>query len=141
MRIIPYKPKDKCIKMILKSLRNNEIVCFIADENDPSGGVLVDFFGHPAPTVTGPAVFSLRTGAEIVPMFLIRQEGNKNKLIIDPAIDIELTGDKKKDTLSITIRFTNIIEDYVRLYPSQWPWINQRWRIRHKGRKRRKKRR
>lgn len=140
MRIIPYKPQDKCVKMILKSLRNNEIVCFIADENDPSGGVLVDFFGHPAPTVTGPAVFSLRTRAEIVPMFLIRQEVNKNKLIIDPAIDIDLTGDKKKDTLSITKRFTNIIEDYIRLYPSQWPWINQRWRIRHKGRKRRKKR-
>ncbi|MDY6856987.1 MAG: lysophospholipid acyltransferase family protein [Thermodesulfobacteriota bacterium] len=141
MKIIPYKPQDKCIKIILKSLRNNEIVCFIADESYPSGGVFVNFFGHPAPTATGPAVFSLRTGAEIVPMFLIRHEANKNKLIIDPAIDIELSGDKKKDTVSITERFTNIIEDYIRLYPSQWPWINKRWRLKHAGRKRRKKRR
>jgi len=126
--IIPFKPQEQCIKRTLKCLRNNEIVCFIVDENKPSGGVFVDFFGHPAATATGPAIFSLRTGAAIVPMFIIRQEDNKNRVIIEPSIDIERTGDKKKDILSITARFTKVIEDYIRRYPSQWSWINKRWK-------------
>ena len=132
MKTIPAEPGNRCVRMTLKSLRNNEIVCFIVDEDKRSGGVFVDFFGHPAATATGPAVMSLRTGAPIVPMFIIRQASNENKVIIGPPMKVEKTGDKRMDILSNTAKFTKIIEDYVRRYPSQWSWINSRWKTQPK---------
>ncbi|MBW1825278.1 MAG: hypothetical protein JRI87_12140, partial [Deltaproteobacteria bacterium] len=59
---------------MISSLRKNEIVCFIADEKKRRSEIYVEFFGEPAPTAIGPAVLSLRTGAPIMPIFIVRNE-------------------------------------------------------------------
>jgi len=127
---IPAEPVKVCLRETLMSLRRNEIVLFVADENRSPrrGGIFVDFFGSPAATVTGPAVLTLRTNAPIVPLFIIRQQNGRYKIRIDPAIDLERSGNNKEDIISFTAKFTKIIETYVSQYPDQWMWINERWR-------------
>jgi len=124
----PPKPATASVKKSLNCLRRNEILYLIADERKRSGGLPVSFFGQTAYTPPGPAIFSLKTGAPILPMFIVREKGIPQTLFIGGPIEIERTSDEKKDTQLLTTKFTKAIEDSIRQYPSQWPWLNRRWR-------------
>ena len=124
----PPKPITSSIKKSLNCLRRNEILYLIADEQQIRGGLPVPFFGKTAYTPPGPAIFSLKTGAPILPMFVVRENGIAQTLFIGSPIEMELTSDEKKNTELLTAKFTKAIEDSIRQYPSQWPWLNRRWK-------------
>ena len=126
-KTIVTQPWRESSKKMLRCLRNNEIICLITDENKRRG-VKVDFFGQNTPTAMGPAVFSLRTGAAIVPTFIVRQKNDTHKIIIEPPLEFNLTGDQTEDIRHITSIFTERIESYIRAYPAQWWWLNRRWK-------------
>ena len=125
----PPKPAVASIKKSLNCLRRNEILYLVADEQQIIGGLPVPFFGKTAYTPPGPAIFSLRTGAPILPMFIVREKGIPRTLVIGDPIEIERTFDVKKDTELLTAKFTRAVEDSIRQYPSQWPWLNRRWKL------------
>jgi len=128
-RIFPPKPTTTSIKKSLNCLRRNEILYLIADEQQRRGGFPVPFFGQTAYTAPGPAIFSLKTGAPILPMFVVREKGIPKTLFIGSPIEIERTSDEKKDTERLIAKFTKVIEDSIRQYPSQWSWLNRRWKL------------
>ncbi len=125
---IYVEPWDRALRQILSCLRKNEIVCMLADEKKRKTGVLVDFFGHPAPTATGPAVFALRTGAPLVPMFITRSPDGLQHIHIEPPLALNLNGNKTSDIHMVVNTYTKVIEQYIRSYPDQWFWINNRWK-------------
>ncbi len=127
-KAFPPKPAAASIKKSLNCLRRNEILYLIADQQQIMGGLPVPFFGRTAYTPPGPAIFSLRTGAPILPMFIVRERGTPKTLFIGHPIEIERTFDEKKDTELLTAKFTKAIEDSIRQYPEQWPWLNRRWK-------------
>jgi KDO2-lipid IV(A) lauroyltransferase len=128
-KAFPPKPVAASIKKSLNCLRRNEILYLIADEQQIIGGLPVPFFGKTAYTPPGPAIFSLRTGAPILPMFIVRERGTPKTLFIEHPIEIERTSDERKDTELLTAKFTRAIEDSIRQYPEQWPWLNRRWKL------------
>jgi len=128
-KFFPPKPASSAIKKSLNCLRRNEILYLIADEQQRRGGLPVSFFGKTAYSPPGPAIFSLKTGAPILPMFVLREKGIPQTLWIGSPIEIERTFDGKKDTELLTAKFTKAIEDAVRYYPSQWTWLNRRWKL------------
>jgi KDO2-lipid IV(A) lauroyltransferase len=130
-KILSPKPTTTSIKKCLNCLRRNEILYLITDEQQIHGGLPVRFFGKTAYTSPGPAILSLKTGAPILPMFVVREKGIPQILFIWSPVEIELTCDEKKDIELLTAKFTNVIEDIVKQYPSQWPWLNRRWRLPH----------
>ena len=115
---------------IIRALRSNEIVFLIADENERSGGVFVNFFNRTASTTPGPAILHLRTGADIVPIVFFRNQDNTHKIIIDPPLALSSKGTRKENIEEITKAVTQKIEEHVRKYPSQWMWTHRRWRTR-----------
>ena len=117
------------IKKSLNCLRRNEILYLIADEYQKRGGLPVPFFGRTAYTPLGPAIFSLKTGAPILPMFVLRENRIQWTLVIGHPVEIEKTSNEKKNIEMLTAKFTKAIEDAVRQYPSQWPWLNSRWKL------------
>lgn len=127
VRFISTKPERRSASHCLEALRRNEIVCLLGDQRTKEG-VVVDFFGHPVLAATGPVVLSLRTGAKILPMFIIRRSDDRHQLIIDSPFALEITEDREKDIHINTARLTGLIEGYVRRYPTQWAWIHRRWR-------------
>jgi KDO2-lipid IV(A) lauroyltransferase len=122
------EPWERALRQILSGLRKNEIVCLLADEKKRKTGVLVDFFGHPAPTAPGPAVLALRTGAPLVPIFIARSNEGLQHIYIEPQLDLSLNGDRSSDIPTVVSAYTKVIEHYVRMYPDQWFWINNRWK-------------
>ena len=128
-KIFSPKPITTSIKKSLNCLRRNEILYLLADEQQRRGGIPVPFFGQKAFTPSGPALFSIKTGAPILPMFVLRDNRIQWTLVIGHPIEIEKTSDEKKDIEALTTKFTKAIEDSIRQTPSQWPWLNRRWKL------------
>ncbi len=122
-------------KDILKALRNNETVGILMDQNTVrEEGVFVDFMGIPAATTPAVATFALRTGAAVIPGFLIWDEATqKHRLRFDPPLELIQTGDRTTDVIENTRRFNQVLEGYVRRHPEQWLWIHRRWKTRPNG--------
>ena len=122
-------PKTGALRSMLVQLRQNKIISIMGDQNMSSReGIFVEFFGRPACTMVGLAFMALKTGASVIPAFMVRMTNGKYRFVIEPAVDISDTGDFEADLKENTQRFTRIIEGYVRLYPEQWFWLHQRWK-------------
>jgi Kdo2-lipid IVA lauroyltransferase/acyltransferase len=123
-------PRQSAARGVLEALRRNEVVVLMMDQNTIAGGEFVPFFDRLAATVTGPAVFALRTGAAIVPAFAVRQpDGTHVGRVLPPFVPIR-TGDRAEDVRMLTAHLTAVIEAQVRADPTQWFWIHDRWRHR-----------
>ena len=127
--------KNRAVRPVLEILKAGEDVGLLIDANTmPDQGVFCDFFGTPACSTTGLAVFALRTEAPVVPGFLIWDESlRKHRLRFEQEIPLIRTGDFKEEVMLNTSRFTKVIEDYARRYPDQWLWIHKRWHTRPPG--------
>jgi len=94
----------------------------------------VDFFGAPACTASGLARVALKTGAAVVPGFLV-WEATEGQYVLHfgDEISVEASGDIEADVLGLTQACTSVIEAWVRRYPEQWLWIHRRWKTRPDG--------
>ncbi len=131
--LIPDRPRIACVKKSLECLRRNEILFIQLDISAIDSRVSVEFFGLPVATYTGPVIFSMKTGSPIVPMFIIRDSADRHKIIIDPPVELVVSGDREKDILLNTSRLSKIIESYVSRYPEQWFWLHRRWKRTGRG--------
>jgi len=129
---IPSLPRATAVRRSLSALRENKILALFADQNKAKGGVFVDFFDRPAGTVVGPAVIALRTGAPIVPIFSVRQEVSRHRVIIGRAVELEVSGNQEKDIPAVTAKITKVIEEFIRKYPTHWWWFHNRWKTKPK---------
>ena len=127
--------KNRSVKTVLEILKRGQDVGLLIDANTMlDQGVFCDFFGMPACSTTGLAVFALRADAPVVPGFLIWDErSRKHRLRFEPEIPLIRTGDFKEEVMLNTSRFTKVIEEYARCYPDQWLWIHKRWQTRPPG--------
>ena len=121
-------PKERSIHTIIKSLHRGEIVVLLMDQNvDWYEGVFVDFMGHRACTNKGLALLALKTGAPVVPVFMVREKSGF-RAEFGPEIFTVKTGDKQKDIEINTEEYNRVIENFIRRYPDQWFWVHQRWK-------------
>lgn len=123
-------------RAVLEHLRQRGAVGVLIDQNVlPEDGVeFVDFLGLPAATSTGLARFALRTGAPVLPAFVIWDFVlGKYRLRFDPPVELVRTGEAEGDVRAATARFNQVLESYARRYPDQWPWIHRRWNTRPPG--------
>ncbi len=120
--------RDTGIRHALRCLKRNELLGIVADVDTTVSGVFVDFFGRRAYTPYSPIAIALKTGAAILPSFIIRQPDGSHRAIIEPPLVLKRTNVKEKDLVINTQRFTKIIESYIRAYPAQWIWMHRRWK-------------
>jgi KDO2-lipid IV(A) lauroyltransferase len=134
LKTIYATPRAGCVVDSLKELREGGLLFIPTDQNfGSSGGIYVNFFGRQAATATGPAVFAMRTGASILPMFIIRRDDGTHRIIIDPPVTLGQTGDEKEIITAAMAKITTIIEQYIRRYPHEWAWMHRRWKSRPDG--------
>ncbi|MBI2360492.1 MAG: lysophospholipid acyltransferase family protein [Deltaproteobacteria bacterium] len=122
MKTIAAKPRREAARKILKALRNNEVVLMIADEFR-SGGVEVEFLGRMVRAPRGPVTLALRSGAAVVPMFMVRGGQDRLTLHIWPEIELAKSGDVPDDVAWNVALFARQLEAMVRRHPDQWNWL------------------
>jgi KDO2-lipid IV(A) lauroyltransferase len=112
----------------LKQLRGGRIVYIVIDQNPPYPDIMVDFFGYPVPSFKGPMVLAMRTGATILPAFIVYVNGWKQKLMIEKPFPLKITGDNEQDISHNLARLMKLAEGYIERYPEQWWWWHRRWK-------------
>lgn len=112
----------------LQQLRQGGIICLLLDQNPPYADIMVDFFGYPVPSYKGPVVLSVRTGASILPMFIVADKDWRHKLIVEKPLTLKITEDKERDVVHNLTRLMKICEGYIKRYPEQWWWWHRRWK-------------
>jgi len=127
--------KDDFARGLIASMRAGETVGILMDTNmTPPQGVFVPFFGVLACTASGMARIAAKTGAAVVPGFLLwEQREQKYVLHFGEELEVIRTGDAEQDALANTALFTAAIEWYIRQYPEQWLWLHRRWKTRPPG--------
>jgi KDO2-lipid IV(A) lauroyltransferase len=126
-RTIRARPRRAALKELHAVLRRNEIAVVIADEYKNGHGIPVPLFGGIVSARRGPATLALRTGAAIVPAFLVRQAGDALKLIIESELELARTDKGQDDVRESILRITRWLERSVSAYPDQWNWTNIQW--------------
>ena len=112
-------------------LRENGIVCILADQRVSEGGVEVNFFGRPALTTSLPAIAALRLGTPVFFNFLHRTQNLRYEMNVEGPVPIEATGNVRWDIQANTQKFTDRIETEIRKDPRRWLWMHNRWRVPH----------
>jgi len=123
-------PRDKAITESLRCIKNNGIMVILMDQNYGSGGVWVDFFGELAATPTGSVVMALRTGAQIVPMYSLRDGLGKYRVVIEKPYAIVKYPTDDETILRNVANLTKRIEGWIKANPRNWFWFHKRWKSR-----------
>jgi KDO2-lipid IV(A) lauroyltransferase len=126
-KTIHARPRREALRELNRVLRRNELAIVIADEYRGSNGIHVTFFGRTVLAQRGPATLALRTGAAVVPIYLVHDQGQGLKMIIEPELDLIRTDRDKAAIRENTLRMTQWLERTVRAYPEQWNWMNIHW--------------
>ena len=127
--------KDDFARGLLSAMRAGETVGILMDTNmTPPQGLFVKFFGVPACTASGLARVALKTGAAVLPGFMVWEKSEK-KYVLHFGKEIVFTRSEDSDAeiLAATEACTQAIESWVRKYPEQWLWIHRRWKTRPAG--------
>lgn len=127
--IVVSKKEESAPRELIQALRDGDCVGILLDQNmAPYDGVFVEFFGRPACTAKGLALIARRTGAPILPAFIVRETDGRHRLIVQPPVELSRTRDLERDVVTNTARCTAVIEQMVRRYPDQWLWMHRRWK-------------
>ena len=108
-------------------LRRNELLGILADRDFFNNGVRLRFLGREVGVPKGPALFSLRTGAPLVPTFLIRDPGERFRLVFEPPIEPNPSGNEADEVQRMMRASLDVLERYIRQYPSQWYLFRDFW--------------
>ncbi|MCK4859160.1 MAG: lysophospholipid acyltransferase family protein [Candidatus Omnitrophica bacterium] len=127
IRSIMLQSRQVSVSKCLNALRKNEVLLIQIDQHAGAGGIFVDFFGKPAATTSSPVIFALRTGAPILPVFILR-EAEVHNIIIEPNVGLYLGSNKEEIVKKTMSKLTKIVECYVKKHPEQWAWLHKRWK-------------
>ena len=122
--------KDKSASSIRQMLSKNQVIGIMLDQNASwHEGVYVPFFNKITCTNKGLAIFAMRYGATVLPIFNIRQKDGRYRIMFEHPVSLVRSDDLRRDLVENTALFNGIIEKYVRMAPDNWLWIHRRWRI------------
>lgn len=122
-RGIKVIPMGSAARGVLHALRRNECVAMLADRDYTAHNELISFFGKPARLPSGPARIAAKTGAPLVPAFLLRQPDDTflfrihNPILPDDFHSID----------DIRIRIKDVMEEEISRNPLQWFMFTDFW--------------
>lgn len=118
----------------LRALRKGEILGMIGDQDGSRNGVYLDFLGHWVSMPAGPANWSLKTGAAVLPLYSLRRG---HSAIFDAAFMSPLVEEKAESyhdqVIARTVAIASWMEDLILRHPEQYLWFYDRFKPRHEG--------
>jgi lauroyl/myristoyl acyltransferase len=123
-----YLKKDS-LRKVYDCLNRNEVVAMSVD-GVPGEKHVWDFLDRKTDHfMDGPVRIALKSGARLLPLFAIRFESGKHRIIIGEPLEIEPFQDKEKTVRNGVERFLCILQGYVR----QFPWLYAKFFGYHKA--------
>lgn len=119
---------SEAVRRTPRSLRAGRAVGFVADQGVLGlASTFVPFFGRPAKTPRGAAVFALRFEVPVIFVVALRKPNGRYRIVFE-RIEARRTGDKDRDVDAIVATYTEHLEKWVRVVPAQYFWQHRRWK-------------
>ena len=119
---------SEAVRRTPRSLRAGRGVAFIADQGVLGlASTFVPFFGRPAKTPRGAAVFALRFEVPVIFVVALRKPNGRFRVVVE-RIEAKRTANMDRDVDAIVATFTQRLESWVRVVPAQYFWQHRRWR-------------
>jgi Kdo2-lipid IVA lauroyltransferase/acyltransferase len=116
------------VRQTARSLRAGRVIAFLSDQSALHiASSFIDFFGRPAKTPRGPAVFALRLDAPAFFGACVREPDGRYRIHVREIVT-ERTGDTDRDIDAILNEYSRLLEQYVRATPEQYFWQHRRWK-------------
>lgn len=116
-------------RRVPRILRENGVVGIVGDQDARRSGIFVPFFGRPASTHRGPALFALRLNAPVFSCVARRLPGDDVRYeIAGEKVPFTPTGVLDDDVAALTTELAARLEGQIRQDPSQYFWFHKRWK-------------
>ena len=124
IRLIPL---GMSVREAFKVLRNRKILYILGDQHAGTKGWTVKFFGRVTSTYPGAVQLAVRTGAVILPAYIIREGWRRHRIKIFQPYAIKKSATEKEQHRLLQ-ELTSLSEKVIREYPEQWLWLHRRWK-------------
>ena len=118
---------------LIRNLKKGHAIWYSPDQDfGLKQGVMAPFFGTPAATVTAHRRLLKISKAVAIPLYFYRDGDIANPsyhVLIEPALDQFPSADEVEDA----IRVNQIIENQLRIAPTQYMWFHRRFKTRPQG--------
>ena len=118
------------VRRCLEHLKANRVLAIMGERDFGTKGIVMDLLGRKAMIPKGTALFSLKTGAPIIPTVLIHKDNGDfcftfHAPIEPPAVPKEgITDVLVTQTMG---RYLRVLEGEIRKYPLQWLMFREFW--------------
>ncbi len=113
-------------RLLLQSLKEGKHIGMMVDQK-MNDGIPAKFFGRDAMTAPALAELALRFNCPVVPARIVRLNGARFRLEIEPPLTLVRSGDHQADVAANMAQVNALIEKWVRETPEQWLWLHNRW--------------
>jgi phosphatidylinositol dimannoside acyltransferase len=107
--------------LLSERLRDNKLVCLMAERDLTRSGVQVDFFGEPTRMPAGSAQLAIKTGAALLPVHCW-YEGDDCRIAFDPPLDCS-----SGDVGVITQALADVFARNIAAHPADWHMMQPQW--------------
>lgn len=111
----------------VRALKDNQVLCLVADRDIQGGGIEVEFFGETTTLPAGPATLALRTGAPLIPTAVYFDGGRDHRAVIGPPLDLTRSGSLREDVGRVTQDLATRFEQLISRAPEQWHLLQPNW--------------
>ena len=126
MRVIEMGDASRLAR---RSLAVGRVVALLGDQSAHAGGIVVPFFGRPAVTARGPALFAVRSEAPVFVAFALRAEAPRARYqLVFQRLTHVPSGVLEEDVRTLTAAYTRALEAAVKTAPEQYFWQHRRWK-------------
>jgi phosphatidylinositol dimannoside acyltransferase len=126
MGIVPLSDGRKVGEKLVRLLEKNELIALVCDRDLKNRGVEVTMFGEGRRMPAGPALLSLATGSPLLPCATYDTEDGW-VVVINPPLEVEQTGDRRKDVVAMTQALAQEFERAIAAAPTQWHMFQPAW--------------
>lgn len=119
---------DESVRAIPKALKAGRGVGFLSDQSAKGlASTMIPFFGRPARTPRGAAVFALRNDLPMIFVAALRRPDGRYTAHFED-VPLVRTGEKEEAIDATALRYTQVLERLVREHPEQYFWQHRRWK-------------
>jgi KDO2-lipid IV(A) lauroyltransferase len=118
-----FSRADQYLGSVVRALKNNEIVVIAFDGRTGSKWIPVPLINRIAEFSPGPFNLAIKTGAAILPTFVVRGRDNNHTIVFEPPMDLEITENQEDARKKSTERYSKIFERYLLRYPCHFASI------------------